>query len=276
MPDTSRYLASAIDIVLRAGEIHLEGARRHITIHKKGQIDLVTEIDLAVERMFRDVVGERFPDHAILAEELGATAGGSADGVAADGHRYCWIFDPLDGTTNYAHGLPIYCSALGLEIDGRVDVAAIYDPSRQELFTAQRGVGAFLNGARLQVSTTTAVGDSLLVTGFPYDIQKDPGEILDMFGTFIGQSRAVRRLGSAALDLCYVAAGRFEGFWEHRLHAWDIAGASLVVEEAGGCVTGMDGTPFDVRAGHVLATNGLVHGEMLAIIGDVRHRRQQR
>jgi myo-inositol-1(or 4)-monophosphatase len=271
MPIDPRFLATAIDIVLRAGEIQMAGLTRDIQIRKKGTIDLVTEIDLAVERMCRDVIGERFPGHTILAEEYGETSG-TADG-SSDGHGYCWIFDPLDGTTNYAHGLPIFCSALALEIDGRVDVAAIYDPSRRELFTAERGRGAYLNGSRMAVSATDSVLDALLVTGFPYDIHTDAGEILELFAAFVGRARAVRRLGSAALDLCYVAAGRFEGFWEQRLKPWDIAAASLMVEEAGGAVSGMDGSVFETRAGHVLATNGHVHAEMRDIIADVRARR---
>lgn len=270
MPDNPRFMATAIDIVLRAGEIHLAGLSRHLDVRKKSAIDLVTEVDVAVERMCRAVLAERFPAHAIEAEEFGRTGDGAAAGLDPDGHRYCWVFDPLDGTTNYAHGLPIFCAALALEIDDRVEVAAIYDPTRRELFTAERGRGAFLNGVRLSVSSAASVLDSLLVTGFPYDIHTNPGEILAMFGAFIGKARAVRRLGSAALDLCYVAAGRFEGFWEQRLHVWDIAGASLLVEEAGGRVSGMDGSPFETRAGHILATNGLVHDEMLALIQDVR------
>jgi myo-inositol-1(or 4)-monophosphatase len=270
MPDTSRFLATAIDIVLRAGDIQLAHAHNLSEIRKKGAIDLVTEADLAVEQMFRAVVTERFPEHAILAEEFGATASASGEAVAADGRRYCWIFDPIDGTTNYAHGLPIFCSSLALEIDGRVDVAAVYDPSRKELFTAERGGGSYLNGTRLRVADTETVLDSMLVTGFPYDVHTNAGDIIEMFGAFVSKARAVRRLGSAALDLCYVAAGRFEGFWEQRLQPWDIAGGSLVVEEAGGTVTGMDGRPFYPRMGHVLASNGRVHGEMLDIIGRVK------
>jgi len=271
MPEDPRFLATAIDIVLRAGEIQIEGLSRRLDVRKKGHIDLVTEVDLAVERMCRATLAERFPGHTIEAEEFGRTTGQPAAGADHDGHRYCWVFDPLDGTTNYAHGLPVFCSSLALEIDGRVEVAAIYDPTRRELFTGERGRGAYLNGSRMAVSDAPVLIDSLLVTGFPYDIQSDPGEILQMFGVFIGRSRAVRRLGSAALDLCYVAAGRFEGFWEHRLHAWDVAGGTLLVEEAGGRVTGMDGTAFHSRAGHVLATNGHVHDEMLNVIADTRY-----
>ena len=267
MSDDPRYLASAIDIVLEAGEIQLDFLSRGLEIRKKGTIDLVTTADLAVEEMFRAVIGERFPEHRILAEEFPDRD--AARGRAADS-PFCWIFDPIDGTTNYAHGLPIFCSALALEVAGRVEVAAVYDPSRKELFTAERGRGAYLNGARMSVSAAPTVLDSLLVTGFPYDVHGDSGEILALFGEFIHRSRAVRRLGSAALDMCYVAAGRFDGFWEQRLHPWDMAAASLLVEEAGGIVTGMDGCAFHPRLPHILATNGRVHQEMLDIIDRLR------
>jgi myo-inositol-1(or 4)-monophosphatase len=276
MPDDPRLLATAIDVVLRAGELQQQPTRGSLNVRKKGAIDLVTEVDLAVETMFRDLIRERFPDHAILAEEFGAAPGAGEGGVAADGHRYCWIFDPLDGTTNFAHGVPLYCSSLALEIDGRVEVAAVYDPSRKELFTAERRLGAFLNGERLSVSAAGQVNESLLVTGFPYDIRTDAGEILGLFGEFIMRSRAVRRLGSAALDLCWVAAGRFEGFWEQRLHPWDIAAGALLVEEAGGRVTGMDGSRFEPRGIHILATNGRVHQEMLDVIAGYRQRQPER
>jgi myo-inositol-1(or 4)-monophosphatase len=266
MPDDPRYLATAIDIVLRAGDIQLAHARQGLQVRKKGAIDLVTQADLAVEAMCRQILADRFPGHDVLAEENGETSGSRVPGEAGDRDRCRWIFDPIDGTTNYAHGVPIFCAALGLEIGGRMVVAAVYDPSRRELFTAERGMGAWLNGSRLAVSDTADVQDSLLVTGFPYDIQTNGGDILALFGTFIGRARAVRRLGSAALDLCYVAAGRFDGFWERRLHPWDVAAASLIVEEAGGRVTAMDGSPFDVHSEQVLATNGRIHEEMLDVV----------
>jgi len=265
------FLATATEIVLRAGDIQLAGQASGFRVDKKGTIDLVTEIDLECERMCRAVLAERFPDHDILAEEFGGSPAGQARS------RYRWVFDPLDGTTNYAHGLPIYCASLGLEIDGRREVGAVFDPSRKELFTAERGEGAYLNGQRLAVSDTTALLDSLLVTGFPYDMHKQSGgELVDLFGTFLGRARAVRRLGSAALDLCYVAAGRFEGFWEQYLKPWDVAAGALVVEEAGGRVTGMDGTPFDSAAGHLVASNARVHDQMLAVIRDFRVERARK
>jgi myo-inositol-1(or 4)-monophosphatase len=262
------FLATAVEAVVRAGEIHLAKFRSGVQIEKKGAIDLVTEVDLEVERMFRAMVAERFPDHDVLAEELGG---------ASTGARHRWVFDPLDGTTNYAHGLPIYCASLGLEIDGRREVAAIYDPTRKELFTAERGEGAYLNGQRLAVSGTPALLDSLLVTGFPYDMHKQSGgELVDLFGAFLARARAVRRLGSAALDLCYVAAGRFEAFWEQLLKPWDVAAGALIVEEAGGRVTGMDGTPFDPAAAHLVASNAHVHDQVLAVIREFRVERARK
>jgi myo-inositol-1(or 4)-monophosphatase len=216
--------------------------------------------------MCRAVLAERFPDHDILAEELGATA------ATRTPSRFRWVFDPLDGTTNYAHGLPIYCSSLALEIDGRAEVGAIYDPTRKELFTAERGEGARLNGTPLQVSSTAALIDSLLVTGFPYDVHKRAEDLVGLFGAFLGRARAVRRLGSAALDLCYVAAGRLDAFWEQHLHAWDVAAGALMLEEAGGTITGIDGSPFDVEAGHLIASNGRIHDEMVRVIREFRTR----
>jgi myo-inositol-1(or 4)-monophosphatase len=264
MPDPV-YLATATEIVLKAGEIQLARQASGFRISKKGEIDLVTEVDLECERMCRGVLAERFPDHDILAEEMGATSG-TAQGATGQGSRFRWVFDPLDGTTNYAHGLPIYCASLGLEIDGRREVGAIYDPSRRELFTAERGEGAFLNGQRLQVSDETTLLDALLVTGFPYDVHQQAEDLVGQFGAFLGKARAVRRLGSAALDLCYVAAGRFEGFWERHLRPWDVAAGALIVEEAGGRVTGMDGSPFSPDAAHLVASNGGVHDQMLDVI----------
>lgn len=241
----------------------MEGRASGFSVDKKGSIDLVTEVDLACERMCRALLAERFPEHDILAEEL-------SDPAEPASGRCRWVFDPLDGTTNYAHGVPIFCASLALEIDGKAEVGAVYDPTREELFTAERGVGAFLNGAPLHVSPTGTLIDALLVTGFPYDVHQQTGDLVEMFGAFLGTARAVRRLGAAALDLCYVAAGRFEGFWEQRLKPWDVAAGALIVEESGGRVTGMDGSPFDPASAHLVASNGHIHDQMLAVIRNFR------
>jgi myo-inositol-1(or 4)-monophosphatase len=256
-----RFLALAIEAVLEAGRIQLAHFGGPMQVDKKGEIDLVTEVDLAVERRFRALVAERFPTHVVLGEELQEDEGPR---VPVAGH--CWVFDPVDGTTNYAHGLPIFCASLGLEIDGRVEVAAVYDPTRRELFTAERGQGARLNGVPLRVSNTRAVSEALLVTGFPYDVRRAGSDILGLFGHFIARSRAVRRLGSAALDLCYVAAGRLDAYWESRLKPWDTCAGALIVEEAGGQVTTWDGAPYQSRDLALVASNGHLQAEMLAEI----------
>ncbi len=265
-PPDPVYLATATEVVLRAGEIQLARRASGFRVEKKGTIDLVTEVDLECERMFRTVIAERFPDHDVLAEELGA----SAPARAPSRHR--WVFDPLDGTTNYAHGLPIFCASLALEIDGHVQVGVVFDPTRGELFTAERGEGAFVNGAPLRVSSTEELLEALLVTGFPYDVHQHTGDLVALFGEFLSRARGVRRLGSAALDLCYVGAGRFDGFWEQHLKPWDVSAGALIVQEAAGRITGMDGAPFDPAAGHLVASNGRLHEQMLSVIRDFRAR----
>jgi myo-inositol-1(or 4)-monophosphatase len=258
-----RFLATAVEAVTRAGTLQMARFGSQVRIEKKGTIDLVTEVDVEVERMFRALVAERFPDHDVLAEEMGQSGSGAS-------HR--WVFDPLDGTTNYAHGVPIFCSTVALEIDGVPTVAAVYDPNRRELFTAERGVGAWLDGQPLRVSTTETLIDSVLVTGFPYDIREPARmrEILTLFTGYLGEARAIRRLGSAAIDLCWVAAGRMDGFWEQALQAWDVMGGALIVQEAGGTVTGLDGSAWNAHHGHVLASNGHLHAEMLRVAQSAR------
>jgi myo-inositol-1(or 4)-monophosphatase len=258
-------LTTAIEAVVRAGDVMMSRIGRDVHVDKKGAIDLVTEVDVAIERTFRDMIAVRFPGHAVLGEEMGGSA------VTPPGP--CWVFDPIDGTTNFAHGLPIFCASLALEIDGVAEVAAIYDPTRKELFTAERGGGAFLNGRPIHVSAAATLVDALLVTGFPYDVHERVDEIVGLFAAFVGRARAVRRLGSAAIDLCYVAAGRMDGFWESDLKPWDIAGGSLIVAEAGGRVTHMSGDPFSSRVGAVLATNAVLHDQMLEVIRSFRQGR---
>lgn len=264
MPPDPLLLATAIEVVTRAGAIQAAHFGKLERIEKKGDIDLVTEVDVEVERMFRALIAERFPAHRMLAEEFGAGPEGEA------GSQYCWLFDPVDGTTNYAHGMPIFCASLALEVDSRIEVAAVYDPNRRELFTAERGGGARLNGVPLRVSGAERLIDSMLCTGFPYNVHAIVEDIVGLFGHFVGRARAVRRLGSAAIDLCYVAAGRLDGFWERLLSPWDIAAGALIVEEAGGRVSAMDGGPFSARAGEVVASNGRIHEEMLATIAEHR------
>ncbi len=253
------FLATAIEATLRAGDIQMARFGTDVRVDKKGAIDLVTEVDLAVERMFRDLVARRFPDHTVLAEELGGEAGPA-------GSPYCWVFDPIDGTTNYAHGLPIFCASLALEHEGRPIVAAVYDPARRELFTAERGQGARLNGAPIKVSESAALIDAMLCTGFPYNVHETVGDLIGLFGDFLARARAVRRLGSAAIDLCYVAAGRLDGFWEQHLRPWDASAGALIVEEAGGRVTTFKGDRFQSRDASLVASNGRLHDELLAII----------
>ena len=263
MPDAlpPLYLATAIEAVIRAGDVQMAHFGRQMRVDKKGAIDLVTEIDLQIERDFRTMVAERFPGHVVLGEEFS-----SADDRATTA-EFCWVLDPIDGTTNFAHGLPIFCSSLALEINGEAVVGAVYDPNRRELFTAERGAGAWMNGVPIRVSSAGTLLDALLVTGFHYSIHKEPEELMGLFSEFITRARAVRRLGSAAIDLCYVAAGRFDGFWEQKLQPWDVSAGALIVQEAGGHVSTASGEPFRSRLGSVLATNGLLHAEMLETIG---------
>lgn len=258
------YLACAVEAALSAGRIHRAHFRRQTPIHKKGPIDLVTEADLAAERDFRERIARRFPDHAVLGEEgTGPTPDGSA--------RCRWIVDPLDGTTNFAHGLALFCVSIALEIDGQLAVAVVYDPIGEELFTAERGGGARLNGQPINVSTRRELIDGLLCTGFPYSIRENRQRQVEVFAAFLGRARAVRRLGSAALDLCSVAAGRFDGFWEEQLHAWDMAAGALIVQEAGGRVTDYDDGPLDLfGGGQIVASNGPLHAPMLEVIRAAR------
>ena len=254
----------AIAAARAAGELlrsELTGARR--IAFKGAPTNLVTEMDARAEALILGRLRDVYPDDAILAEESGSAAGGS-------GRR--WIVDPLDGTTNYAHGLPLFGVSIALEVDGRVELGVVYDPSHEELFVAERGAGAFVNDRRLAVSTAPALDLSLLATGFPYDIRETDDNNLAEYAAFSVRAQGVRRLGSAVLYLAWVAAGRFDGYWELRTGPWDVAAGSLLVEEAGGRVTGVDGAPLFVDKPSVLATNGLIHDAMLAVIGEVRGR----
>jgi myo-inositol-1(or 4)-monophosphatase len=251
----------AIQTAREAGLILVGRLGRSLQVSNKGDIDLVTEADLASERFIIERLRSHFPRHAILAEESGNSAG-----VDADAAEWKWIIDPLDGTTNYAHGYPCFCVSIALEHAGRIELGVIYDPTREEVFAAERGNGATLNGRRIRVSSINELNDSMLCTGFPYNVRERPG-FARHFTNFTMRAQAVRRDGSAALDLASVACGRFDGFWEDGLNPWDIAAGVLLIEEAGGLVTDFDGEPLDIYSPKVLVSNGLIHEAMQAVLG---------
>jgi myo-inositol-1(or 4)-monophosphatase len=263
LPLDPLYLATAVEGALACGRIHRRYFRQNVEVQKKGVIDLVTEADLAAERAFRELIGERFPDHTVIGEETAMTAEQRTA-------WYQWIIDPVDGTTNFAHGLALFCVSIALVVDGRLELGVIYDPIADELFTAERGQGARLNGVRIGVSGASTLVDAVLCTGFPYTIRENRGRQVEVFAAFLGEARAVRRLGSAALDLAYVACGRFDGFWEEHLKPWDMAAGALLIEEAGGTVTAVDGGVYDPFVMSISASNGRIHALMLDVIGKAR------
>jgi myo-inositol-1(or 4)-monophosphatase len=254
---TPTFLDFAIRAVRRAGAMQLAGRGPHLRVTEKSQANIVTDVDVAVEQMFRDMVTAEFPSHGVMGEELAEAAG---TGTTR------WLFDPIDGTANYARGFPFFCASLALEEDGVITVAAVYQATHDELFTAVRGGGASLNGNRLEVSDTSALSNALVGTGFPHNATTRVADGERIIGTFAVESRGVRRLGSAALDLCYVAAARLDGFYDRHLKPWDLAAGALIVEEAGGRVTQLDGGRFSCYPGDVLASNGRVHDAMERII----------
>jgi myo-inositol-1(or 4)-monophosphatase len=236
--------------------------RTDIEVSHKGEVNLVTEVDLAAEELIVSRVWSAFPGHAILAEENhSATKSGS----------HTWIIDPLDGTTNYAHGFPVFAVSIGLEIDGDLACGAVYNPVLDEMFTARRGRGASCNGQPIRVSSTGRLDASLLATGFPYDIRTSEDNNLDNFREFALRAQAVRRAGAAALDFCYVAAGRLDGFWEPKLSPWDCAAGYLLVREAGGKVTNYRGEEGSIYERECIASNGLIHEELLTVLRDARY-----
>jgi myo-inositol-1(or 4)-monophosphatase len=249
----------AIDAAREAGRFLKYSVGKVTTIEtKKGEErNLVSDIDRGSEKKIIDMIRRHYPTHAILAEESGASAS-TAD--------YRWIIDPLDGTTNFLHGVPVFSVTIALEHKGELVAGVTYDPNMDELFTAEKGSGAFLNGKRLRVSTTDQLINSLLITGFPYDIAKNPDHAVEHFVHFLMEGQGIRRLGSAALDLAYVAAGRYDGFWEVNLNPWDMAAGILLVTEAGGKVTDFAGRPSDIMRRQVLASNNVIHDAMLRIL----------
>ncbi len=251
-------LSLAIDAAKQAGTFLRDNIGNITTIEQKSsEINLVTDIDKRSEAMIITMIKERFPGHDIIAEESGTSIGKS---------DYRWIIDPLDGTTNYTHGLPLFCVSIGIEHKRELIAGVIYDPMRDELYTAEIRGGAFLNGKRIQVSTEDRLIRSLLITGFPYNIKENPLNAINHFNNFIVEAQAVRRLGSAAIDLAYVACGRAEGFWEVHLHPWDMAAGIAIIREAGGTVTDFEGKTMNVYTPNIVASNGKIHDDMLRLL----------
>ena len=255
----SAFLETGIAIAREAGALLADYFERRVRVELKGEFDVVTEADRASEKLILERLRQHYPSHAIMAEETGAHSGSS---------EYRWYVDPLDGTTNFAHGFPIYNVTLALERAGELIAGVIYDPNRGELFTAEKGGGAYLNGARIQVSHTTRLADSLVATGFP-SRKRHQNVNVYFYYQLAMLSHGVRSAGSAAIDLAYVAAGRLDAFWEFALSPWDMAAGLLIVEEAGGTCSNMKGAPFDLRGPHILADNSAVHGEIIGIFAEI-------
>ena len=257
MEEINKIKKVAEEAAREAGGYALEHIDKIASIsHKGGYTNLVTDVDKKCESIILGRISKEFPEHSILAEESGEHASTSS---------IKWLIDPLDGTTNYAHGFPIFCTSIGVSFDSVIKVGVIYDPTRDELFAAEEGKGAFLNGKKISVSSREALRDSLIATGFAYDLERKAAN-MDAFKIMLENAQAVRRAGSAAIDLCYVACGRFDGFWEMGLNPWDTAAGQLIVKEAGGIVTTTKGEPFDVYKKHILATNSKIHEEMLNLL----------
>jgi myo-inositol-1(or 4)-monophosphatase len=257
MDKWSEFLRAAQEAALGAGKMLKQGLNEGREIFFKGTVDLVTSFDNKAQEMLFDRLSRSFPDHGFLAEE----------GLSyKEQGEFRWIIDPLDGTTNYAHGVPIFCVSIGLEFQGRIILGVVYDPMQDEIFQALEGAGASLNGSSIHVSSEGDLGKSLVATGFPYDIRVNPTNNAVHFNNFLTRVQAIRRCGSAALDLCYVACGRFDGFWELKLHPWDMAAGGLIVKEAGGRMSDFDGREFSIYEPEVLATNGLIHESMVHVL----------
>ena len=257
----ARELEVAVAAAEAAGEVLRGGFGAEQTVRYKGEVNLVTEVDERAEGVIAEVLREAFPGYGMLAEEGGRLPG-------EDDSR--WIVDPLDGTTNYAHGLPIFAVSIALERAGEVVLGVVHDPMRRETYLAERGGGATLNGQPIRVSETDEPIRALLVTGFPHDREDMPAAV-ELFGRLTMLTQGVRRLGSAALDLCYVAAGRLDAFYERGLHAWDVAAGSLILEEAGGRITDYQGRKLVLEGGEIVASNGPLHPTLLSAIGADRN-----
>src|SRR5215208_6794382 len=252
----ARELEVALSAAKEAGEVLRKGFGWQHSIRYKGEVDLVTEVDEQAEQVIREILLGAFPAYGMLAEEGGALVG-------EEDAR--WIVDPLDGTTNYAHGLPIFAVSIALERAGEVVVGVVHDPMREETYLAERGGGATLNGERIRVSDTDELIQALIATGFPYDRAEMP-EALELFGRFAVITRGMRRLGSTALDLCYVAAGRLDGYYERGIWAWAIAAGSVIVEEAGGKLTDYRGGVLNLDGREIVASNGRLHPSIMRLM----------
>jgi len=247
-----------IQISKKAGEIVREGFGKNFSIEYKTNIsNLVTEIDKKSEALIIDFIKKEFPVHSVLAEESGEHGTSS---------EYLWVIDPLDGTTNFAHRLPIFAVSIGVQKNGETICGVVYDVTRDEIYSSEKGSGSFRNGEKLHVSTNDDLRKSVLVTGFPYNISENPDHAIERFIASLKAARAVRRLGSAAIDFCYVASGVFDAFWEVHLHPWDICAGKLIVEEAGGVVTNFNNEKIDIYSKQILATNNRVHQKMLELL----------
>lgn len=257
------FLRVARDAALTAGRLLRENVNGIRQVSYKGEINLVTEMDRLSEKTVVSAILSAFPEHGILAEEEARIENSS---------EFLWIIDPLDGTTNYAHGYPSFSVSIGLQRQGDLAVGVVYDPMRDELFTAVKGGGAFLNGKPIRVSTNDSLIRSLIATGFPYDRTRSRENNLNYFNALIMASQEVRRSGSASLDLCSLAVGRLDGYWELKLNPWDIAAGALIVREAGGMVSDFSGVRFSIHDKEIIASNGRIHGQMLEIIHEVKGR----
>jgi myo-inositol-1(or 4)-monophosphatase len=258
---TQAYLDLAVRLSREAGLYALAEQKKVLQIERKSnQFDLVTNVDKHNEKFIQSEVAKVYPDHEYLGEEGANTKTAS---------EVRWIVDPIDGTINFAHGLPIWCVSIGVEVGGVIECGAIYDATRDELFTATLDGGSFLNGESIHVSKVTDPGLSLFVTGFAYNIDKNESKAIERFEAFLRKGLLVRRLGSAALDLCYTACGRFDGFFEGGLSPWDSAAGSLIVREAGGKITHYDGTEYSIYGKGIIASNGLQHEKMSDIVNSV-------
>jgi myo-inositol-1(or 4)-monophosphatase len=253
------YLDFAVELAREAGDIlkHYMGREKHIEL--KGQANLVTIADKESEALIIRRILDRYPTHGILAEESGASS-------AHETETSKWIIDPLDGTTNFAHQYPFFCVSIAFEHAGNVLCGAVYDPCRDEMFSGGRGLGSFVNGQRLSVSNVEKLSNGLILTGFPYGVRQKMKTAMSQFEAFLFHSQAVRRGGSAALDLCYIALGRCDGFWEMDLHPWDTAAGLVILEEAGGAVSDFAGNAFSIYGKQIVASNNKIHDEMVAVL----------